>query len=227
MIRPYAEHIDRTDVVARALSCLGLGDYDLGANNCEHFAHWCVTGVRRSEQVTRAGTGTALVGTSILGAKVGLGFVSASGSVANLSGAGIMSGLKATGALVGLTSAAGIVLLAAPPAVASTCLVSYALRDSPTDTPAERHARAVGRAGAVAGTAIGVGGGLWAVSALGVPGLSAAGISSGLAAIGSLVSGGMAAGLVCTTVLPIVLTLVLGYICYASSRPAPPAYSPA
>jgi hypothetical protein len=177
-VRPYAEHIDREAVVGRALSCLGKGSYDLGANNCEHFAHWCVTGAHRSEQVTRFGTGTALVGTSVIGAGIGLDFVAASGAVTNLSGAGIMSGLRATGALIGMGSAAGIVVLAAAPAAAAgTCLMHYALRDSPNDTPDERHARAVGRAGAAGGAVLGVAGGLWAVSATGLPGLSGAGIT--------------------------------------------------
>ena len=38
-------------VVSRAQSCLGEDDYNLVFNNCEHFACWCVTGKKRSEQV--------------------------------------------------------------------------------------------------------------------------------------------------------------------------------
>jgi hypothetical protein len=49
--------------------------------------------------------------------------------------------------------------------------------------------------GAVAGSAVGVGIGVAAVSAVGVSGLSAVGISSGLATLGAVVGGGMVAGI--------------------------------
>lgn len=39
------------EIVVRALSCLGEDNYNLIFNNCEHFACWCVTGKKRSEQV--------------------------------------------------------------------------------------------------------------------------------------------------------------------------------
>ena len=35
----------------RAMSRLGEQNYNLLFNNCEHFAHWCKTGLHRSEQV--------------------------------------------------------------------------------------------------------------------------------------------------------------------------------
>ena len=38
-------------IVERAYRCLGEDDYHLLFNNCEHFACWCVTGEKRSEQV--------------------------------------------------------------------------------------------------------------------------------------------------------------------------------
>ena len=38
-------------VLQRAMSKLGKGEYDLGANNCEHFASWCKTGHKNSHQV--------------------------------------------------------------------------------------------------------------------------------------------------------------------------------
>ncbi len=37
--------------VARARARLGENRYDLWANNCEHFAEWCISGTSRSEQV--------------------------------------------------------------------------------------------------------------------------------------------------------------------------------
>jgi hypothetical protein len=39
----------------RALNSLGIPQYHLLANNCEHFATWCVTGVKRSVQVENIG----------------------------------------------------------------------------------------------------------------------------------------------------------------------------
>ncbi len=38
-------------IVERAYRCLGEDHYNLVFNNCEHFACWCVTGEKRSEQV--------------------------------------------------------------------------------------------------------------------------------------------------------------------------------
>ena len=37
--------------VTRARARLGENRYDLWANNCEHFAQWCISGTSRSEQV--------------------------------------------------------------------------------------------------------------------------------------------------------------------------------
>ena len=39
------------EIVNRAYRCLGEDNYNLLFNNCEHFACWCVTGEKRSEQV--------------------------------------------------------------------------------------------------------------------------------------------------------------------------------
>jgi len=41
------------EIVARARSRLGENLYDLLRNNCEHFSQWCVTGRRRSWQVSK------------------------------------------------------------------------------------------------------------------------------------------------------------------------------
>ncbi len=38
-------------VIHRAISKLGKGEYNLGLNNCEHFASWCKTGHKKSKQV--------------------------------------------------------------------------------------------------------------------------------------------------------------------------------
>ena len=39
------------ETVSRARSKLGQGGYNLAINNCEHFAVWCKTGVKKSSQV--------------------------------------------------------------------------------------------------------------------------------------------------------------------------------
>ncbi len=41
------------EIVRRARSRLGESDYRLLSNNCEHFCHWCISGVSRSAQVER------------------------------------------------------------------------------------------------------------------------------------------------------------------------------
>jgi hypothetical protein len=45
--RPFAPDA----VIGRAESRLGLADFDIVLNNCEHFATWCKTGISDSEQV--------------------------------------------------------------------------------------------------------------------------------------------------------------------------------
>jgi hypothetical protein len=37
--------------IARARARQGENRYSVLSNNCEHFAHWCISGVSRSEQV--------------------------------------------------------------------------------------------------------------------------------------------------------------------------------
>ena len=64
--------------------------------------------------------------------------------------------------------------------------------------------------GTLGGGILGFGSITAVVSSLGVSGLSAAGITSGLAALGTMVSGGMAAGIVVVAALPIV-TGAAGY----------------
>ena len=43
--------LERDDVVSRALHKVGMTDYNLAHNNCEHFAIWCKTGLHESTQV--------------------------------------------------------------------------------------------------------------------------------------------------------------------------------
>lgn len=48
------------EVVATAYGCIGEMDYNVVFNNCEHFARFCKTGRRTSEQVIRIGTQLAV-----------------------------------------------------------------------------------------------------------------------------------------------------------------------
>ena len=40
----------RDEVVKRAMSKIGEDEYDLLGNNCEHFAYWSISGVKKSDQ---------------------------------------------------------------------------------------------------------------------------------------------------------------------------------
>ncbi|HDR4513816.1 lecithin retinol acyltransferase family protein [Bacillus cereus group sp. TH150LC] len=48
----YSDKFDAEEIISRASSQVGsdFGGYNLSKNNCEHFAYWCVTGIRRSSQ---------------------------------------------------------------------------------------------------------------------------------------------------------------------------------
>lgn len=54
-VKRYISSFIAEDVVRRAESRLGETQYSLLANNCEHFATWCKTGVSESRQLTRFG----------------------------------------------------------------------------------------------------------------------------------------------------------------------------
>jgi len=43
------------EAVTRARSRLGEDRYRVWSNNCEHFVHWCLSGIPRSAQVERWG----------------------------------------------------------------------------------------------------------------------------------------------------------------------------
>lgn len=213
-IRRYGDAHDPETTVARAESRLGEAQYDLVFNNCEHFARWCVTGDHRSEQVVAVSSVGAAVGLPWLAANAGTAVVASAG-FAGASGPGLMSGLATVGAAVGGGAVAGVVVLGAAPAVLGTALVAGHTFSDDQHLPAEeRRARTAGRLGAVVGGAVGVGTVGWAISALGVPGLSAAGVTSGLAAIGGTVGGGMAVGATLAIALPTVGVMLGAYLLY-------------
>lgn len=47
------KQLSEKEIISRALSCVGtdFGGYNLLTNNCEHFANWCASGDRFSNQV--------------------------------------------------------------------------------------------------------------------------------------------------------------------------------
>jgi hypothetical protein len=67
-VRRYSEARDVEQIIYRAMSRVGAGEYHLVFNNCEHFASWCVTGIPVSEQVELATSTTGVVGTAAVAA---------------------------------------------------------------------------------------------------------------------------------------------------------------
>jgi hypothetical protein len=214
-VRRYSGAHDPEDIVARAMSRLGEGNYNLIFNNCQHFARWCATGDHESEQVRSVATTSGTVFTPLAATLLTSTVIGPAGVVAGLSGPGIMSGLANYGALVGGGAVAGLVALGSGPALASVAILHHGMRRD-DDLPApERAARTAGRIGAVGGALGGLTAGVAAISMLGVPGLGAAGISSGLAAIGAAVTGGgMAAGAACVIAAPAAAAAIFAYLAY-------------
>ncbi|OCS93459.1 lecithin retinol acyltransferase family protein [Caryophanon latum] len=50
-VAPHQQSFTSTEIIERAKSRLGEGDYNLIFNNCEHFCNWCCTGDAKSSQV--------------------------------------------------------------------------------------------------------------------------------------------------------------------------------
>lgn len=213
-VRPYVGNHDPDAIIARAMSRIGDGNYHLIFNNCQHFARWCATGDHVSEQVCSVAATTGTITAPVLAAPLAINLVGSAGLIAGLSGPGIMSGLAAYGAIVGGGAVSGIVVLGAAPALTSVAIMNRALREDDDLPYGERAARTAGRIGSATGALAGSAGAVAVVSALGVPGLSAAGISSGLAAIGTAVGGGMAAGAVAVVAAPAAVAAALGYLIY-------------
>lgn len=136
------------EVMERALSRVGENSYNLIFNNCEHFACWCITGEKRSEQVDyvmkqasevavsyaliRSGlvalptktTEKALV-TTLSGAAVP-DLVSTGSSVVQrtlVSGALGAGGGAVAASVAGTTAAVGLGIVAAPVAIAAAPVV--------------------------------------------------------------------------------------------------------
>jgi hypothetical protein len=206
-VRPYGRCDEPDVVIARAESMLGKSGYDLLANNCEHFATWCMTGQRESAQVQAAASVASGFIAHRIAPRLAKEAVSSLGKATPASAANTMSGLKT----IGGTPAGGIGILAAFGAITGAGTLSVALADKPYLTDEERAARRVGRAAGVGGAVLATGTVVYAVGALGVPGYGAAGVSSGLAALGRNGSG-MLAGLVVAVTAPVLAAWVLGFL---------------
>ena len=214
-VRRYSGAHDPEDIVDRAMSRLGEGNYNLIFSNCQHFARWCATGDHESDQVRSVAATTGTVVTPLVATALTATVIGPAGLVAGLSGPGIMSGLATYGALVGGGAVAGLVVLGTAPALTSVAIMHHALRRDDDLPGPERAARTAGRIGTAVGALTGSAAGAAAVSALGVPGLCAAGISSGLAAIGAAATGGgMAIGAACVIAAPAAAAAILGYLVY-------------
>jgi hypothetical protein len=50
-LNPFEKVFSPETVVERARSSIGKSGFNLAFNNCEHFATWCKTGVKRSRQI--------------------------------------------------------------------------------------------------------------------------------------------------------------------------------
>jgi hypothetical protein len=219
VVRRYGQRDDAEATVARAFSQLGKREYNLIVNNCEHFAEWCCTGTKISEQV-RAKV-AAVAHTTVGGAAFAgtTGVIAGLGVVEGVSGAGIMAGLASAGGLVGAGAAMGPAVLAVGPAVAAVGITMKALGDDERLPNEQRAARANGRLAAPAAAVGAAAGGFAAISSAGaVSGLSAAGISSGLAAIGATAGGGMVAGASVLVAAPAVAAAAVGFGVYKVSR---------
>ena len=225
-VQVYGARLEANQAVERARSMLGQSGYDLFANNCEHFATWCVTGGHSSPQVERAAAGVGVVGVGAVVPSLGVGLVTTLGEAAAMSGPNLMSGL----ATVGGTVVGGIAVLGAGTGLLAGGVMCVALRDKPSLTDEERQARRVGRYGSVGGAAVGVGVAVHAVGAMGVAGYSAAGLTSGLAALGAVVGGGMAQGVLAALFIPALFAAGIGYLLYRVARwfltPTPEALAP-
>jgi hypothetical protein len=212
--RSYGKRFSDKDAATRAESMLGQSGYDLFANNCEHFATWCVAGEHSSAQVEAAAASLSVVGVGAVVPSLGIGVVSSLGGAAAMSGPNLMSGL----ATVGGSVVGGLTLLSVAAGVLSAGQMCIALRDKPMLPDEERKARRVGRYGAIGGAAIGVGTSIHAVGALGVAGYSGAGLTSGLAALGGVIGGGMVQGVLTSMLIPVVFAAGIGYLLYRGAQ---------
>lgn len=114
------------EIVNRAYRCLGEDNYNLLFNNCEHFACWCVTGEKRSEQVRAVmrHTSTAVLSYYAIqryGLLATTSVPIATTTMMTSTGASILTN-AALGGTIGATTAAAVTTTLGTSAVTSTAL---------------------------------------------------------------------------------------------------------
>lgn len=209
--RPYGACYAPEIVVTRATSMVGRSGYHLFANNCEHFATWCVAGEHSSAQVEAVWSAIGVAGVGRLTPRMGAYAVVGLGETAPRSASNLMSGLSRLGG----SATGGVTVVAGAGALVGAGTTMFVLRDKPWIADHERNARRVGRVAGVGGAALGVGIAVHSVGVLGVPGYSAAGLSSGLAVLGG---GGMVAGVAAVAAIPLLAAFVLALLAYGLTR---------
>lgn len=161
--KEYHSKCDAPDqVIARARSMLYREKYCLFTNNCEHFAYWCKTGRKKSEQVNNQ---IALTAGIAVQASTWVGVKLASKAATKL--AWQVAGKTAAG----IAGAGGLVT-----GLATDVVISQLLEDDEFLPLSERNAREAGRWGATVGSTVG-----------GIAGTAAAAMIGGTAAVGAAV----------------------------------------
>jgi len=145
-------------VIERAKSLLYREKYCLFTNNCEHFAYWCKTGKKKSEQINNQvalTAGVAVQASTLLAVKL------ASKTASQLA-------VKIAGkTAAGMAGAGGLIT-----SLATDAVISQMLEDDEFLHQTERNAREAGRWGATVGSTLG-----------GIAGTAAAAIIGGSGAI--------------------------------------------
>ncbi len=201
------------EIVMRAHGRLGEDGYSLFANNCEHFCNWVIDDCHNSRQIDVGTVAAAPIGGGALGL-AGAAGITAIGTAAELAGgAAMMKGMAAVGVIGGAVGGVAISGLLAGGA-AAIALNKTILAHVEGQSEPEQDARAIGRSASVAGAAGGAAATVGLISAVGVPGLSAAGITSGLAGMGGALGGGMATGIAVGIALPAVAAVGTAMLAY-------------
>jgi hypothetical protein len=159
-VKKYGKCDTPAKVLERAENMVGKQEYCLFSNNCEHFAYWCKTGKKNSEQVKNAVDFTGAIPTGVL-TKIAVktatkAAIKATNPITKgLIKIGLKQAPKVAGrAAVGIAGAGGVVT-----GLAADAIVGKILEDDEHSSQHERNARKTGRiAGQVASTVGAVGG---------------------------------------------------------------------
>jgi len=209
----YRECLPARVVVQRATSNIGRAGYNIFQNNCEHFARWCKVGEHTSEQVRRAGAGTAWMSASWGAAALGLQSLPLLAAPKLVGAAQTMSALRSAGSALGGGAQTGVALITILPTVAATTAVRAMYVDDPRMAEDERAARRTAR---TAGTIGALGGGVVSLAALGSKGsLGAPGLTTMLKLVGR---GHMATGLATLIGAPALLAFLAGLVMYGLAK---------